>query len=484
MSTKSYSSKTKTIESIKLQNWNQKTYATYIHDFLGEIEFNFFKEINDVFEELSALDIETYTVDNTLGIEEVQLEAVAGVTAVATTTKQVTVKKDQINIVDVLVKTDIIGLKSQLEEYVKEKSSEGYSGYHIQELKKDFYEDQVVTLFDHDKYANGVLEGFSTVLNYIPIIGGVKNIVEANIGYTLDGEKLSADEKSMLITMGGLTIVIDVVTLGIGSIGKTGVKAVVEVFIKDAVVSVAIGWTSEYASEKLREMGLTPEEIFLVHLAVMVVATAASVGVKESENLDDLVKQTGLTTDQLDDIMKHTGLNADELADALKKGDLLDIIQGRNIDFSKVSTNGYDNAVSSGLKPSNSPTLDTWTKKGGTIEVNADGSIWKYTDIDGNVVYYRDGFPDFYPYKHPEVNPVTIEVTKPKNNDADFKAANEAAGLGANSTPPVDDMSKPPDGYTWHHMEDGKTMILVESDIHKQFTHIGGQSIVNGKGSK
>ncbi|MDN8588362.1 hypothetical protein B2I21_27205 [Chryseobacterium mucoviscidosis] len=44
--------------------------------------------------------------------------------------------------------------------------------------------------------------------------------------------------------------------------------------------------------------------------------------------------------------------------------------------------------------------------------------------------------------------------------------------------------NKPPDGYTWHHHEDGKTMILVNEDIHREFRHIGGQSTVNGKNKK
>ncbi|MEG2684603.1 MAG: HNH endonuclease, partial [Erysipelotrichaceae bacterium] len=200
--------------------------------------------------------------------------------------------------------------------------------------------------------------------------------------------------------------------------------------------------------------------------------------------IDDLIKQTGLTSNQLDDIMKYTVKNADELLGSLKKGDLLDIIQGRNIDFIKVDISKYDEFVSKGLKPSNSPKIEKWLEKGGAIEVNSDGSLWKYTDKYKNAVYYRDDFPDFYSYKHPNVNPVSIEIARPKNNPADFKAANEAAGLGPNSNPPVFDMRNPPKGYTWHHMEDGKTMILVEENIHDTFRHKGGQSLINGKGVK
>ncbi|MFJ7929004.1 HNH endonuclease [Peribacillus sp. NPDC096448] len=40
---------------------------------------------------------------------------------------------------------------------------------------------------------------------------------------------------------------------------------------------------------------------------------------------------------------------------------------------------------------------------------------------------------------------------------------------------------KPPEGYTWHHQKDGKTKMLVDEDIHREFRHISGQSKVNGK---
>ncbi|MCI1694295.1 HNH endonuclease [Aneurinibacillus aneurinilyticus] len=35
-----------------------------------------------------------------------------------------------------------------------------------------------------------------------------------------------------------------------------------------------------------------------------------------------------------------------------------------------------------------------------------------------------------------------------------------------------------------HHHQDGKTMILVDEKVHAEFTHSGGISNVNGKGSK
>ncbi len=35
-----------------------------------------------------------------------------------------------------------------------------------------------------------------------------------------------------------------------------------------------------------------------------------------------------------------------------------------------------------------------------------------------------------------------------------------------------------PDGYTWHHLEDGEGMLLVETKIHSRFHHSGGASVL------
>lgn len=55
------------------------------------------------------------------------------------------------------------------------------------------------------------------------------------------------------------------------------------------------------------------------------------------------------------------------------------------------------------------------------------------------------------------------------DNPTDFRAANEAIGRNG---------SKAPTGYTWHHIEDGEHMLLVRTDVHSNFPHTGGASIV------
>ncbi len=131
-------------------------------------------------------------------------------------------------------------------------------------------------------------------------------------------------------------------------------------------------------------------------------------------------------------------------------------------------------------KPSYSPVPDKWMKKGGTVKVDEDGT-WVYTNKKGQTVRYPDGYPDFTEYAHPTVKQVEIEIASPTNRPSDYKNANIEAGLNKNSDPSVPALDKPPVGYIWHHHQDGKTMILVDKDIHREFTHAGGVSTVNGK---
>ena len=134
-------------------------------------------------------------------------------------------------------------------------------------------------------------------------------------------------------------------------------------------------------------------------------------------------------------------------------------------------------------KPMNSPIPEKWYKKGGSISIEYNGT-WTYTNKSGVSVRYPDGYPDFTSFMHPNVKPVKIEVHSPKNNPKDFKNANIEAKLSKDTDPPIFDIRRPPLGYTWHHHQDGETMLLIVKDIHDEFKHIGGQSKINGKNSK
>lgn len=57
------------------------------------------------------------------------------------------------------------------------------------------------------------------------------------------------------------------------------------------------------------------------------------------------------------------------------------------------------------------------------------------------------------------------------NYAKDAGMANRAAGLEAT-----------PEGYVWHHVEDGRTMQLVPQDIHGAARHTGGSAVIRNGG--
>ena len=111
------------------------------------------------------------------------------------------------------------------------------------------------------------------------------------------------------------------------------------------------------------------------------------------------------------------------------------------------------------------PNKKKWKEKGGTVEEHADGST-TFTRKDGqSVTYDKEGFADFSKYSEAEVK---IEGLTGKYG-IDEKMANKAVGL-----------DKTPEGYVWHHVEDGKTLQLLSKDIHGSFPHTGGSAVIRG----
>lgn len=69
--------------------------------------------------------------------------------------------------------------------------------------------------------------------------------------------------------------------------------------------------------------------------------------------------------------------------------------------------------------------------------------------------------------------PVGVDAGKCLRGDCyyDFKLANKAAGFGDSAT-------ATPKGWTWHHNEDGMTMELIPTDIHRAIGHDGGEKVI------
>jgi len=81
------------------------------------------------------------------------------------------------------------------------------------------------------------------------------------------------------------------------------------------------------------------------------------------------------------------------------------------------------------------------------------------------VRFTNDGFPNFGPYAtHTARFPNGFRGTP-----ADFAAANRQAGL-----------ARTPDGFTWHHHQDGRTLQLVPRDLHEAIRHAGGVALMGG----
>ena len=84
----------------------------------------------------------------------------------------------------------------------------------------------------------------------------------------------------------------------------------------------------------------------------------------------------------------------------------------------------------------------------------------KYGDIYMN----EAGYPIFdeYAIARVEFNDLTGDTA------ADIRKAN-MFHHGSYETPP---------GYTWHHVEDGRTMILIPTDLHEAYRHSGGATLI------
>lgn len=113
--------------------------------------------------------------------------------------------------------------------------------------------------------------------------------------------------------------------------------------------------------------------------------------------------------------------------------------------------------------------------------VNDDGSVtYTLKTEDGKLVNvtYKNGYPDFSPYKYDgDLGESEVKIDMTGNNNADFKQANQQAGFGAGA-------NDHPDGYTWHHNEDGTTMQLIQSDVHDAAPHTGGAASARAKGGQ
>ncbi|MBU0632393.1 HNH endonuclease, partial [bacterium] len=83
------------------------------------------------------------------------------------------------------------------------------------------------------------------------------------------------------------------------------------------------------------------------------------------------------------------------------------------------------------------------------------------------VQFNKQGFPDFSPYSKAEVNINGLTGNYVK----DAAIANKVVGLKST-----------PEGYVWHHVENGNSMQLIPRDIHNVVRHTGGSAVIRNGG--
>lgn len=83
------------------------------------------------------------------------------------------------------------------------------------------------------------------------------------------------------------------------------------------------------------------------------------------------------------------------------------------------------------------------------------------------VAYSASGFPDFSPYA---VSTVVVEGMTGVYR-VDSRLANQLVGL-----------TQTPQGFVWHHVEDGMTMQLIPKDVHVEAPHTGGAAVIRNGG--
>lgn len=381
MSRNSYTSRRTKIQQCDKKNSILHNYSKSIHGIVADKDFQFFKELNKAYEELSLLDIKEYTTKNTLNITEkktIPISYYSGSMAYqsGTATSYATrdVLKGNINIYDIQMKCDMFRIEEQLKAYL-DTSGEKLSDKEIKEAKENFYKGILNTSFEHEIYADDFFKGLSTTLDFIPVVGGVKNVIEGCTGYTMTGEKLRDSERATYAVLGTLSTALDFATFGTASgliqggkyvgkeVAKASIKQATKVAIQQTTGSIVMGWTSQFASEKLRDMGLSSEEIFAIHILV----GASTVGISK------------LTKDKVIDSKTFT--NWDEMKNA-NKGTVTKLVN----DY---KPNGTTHPRKWLATEGTSLTIDTVKRPFGSTY-----QVWNYTDSTGVVTSGIKGIND------------------------------------------------------------------------------------------
>lgn len=182
---------------------------------------------------------------------------------------------------------------------------------------------------------------------------------------------------------------------------------------------------------------------------------SSDMGGENSQEHDQSTDMQGIdNTGQQSTTSEGGDEDSDDQNDGNAETDLESELEPGESEEEEEEVEGEEEETGEERKPYNSEYANsTYTFEEGT-ELQA-----KYPE---GVQFDAEGYPDFSSYAT-EI----VEIDMKGNHTTDYQQANEAAGL-----------DRTPEGFTWHHHQDGKTMLLVPSDIHSAVRHTGGVSTI------
>ena len=178
----------------------------------------------------------------------------------------------------------------------------------------------------------------------------------------------------------------------------------------------------------------------------------------------EVVRNT--TEDSVEDVGKSAAEDAGKVVESGSSSNKFS-----NWDDMKDAYKGKVTKFLKGNKPKGSPIPKNWFEKGGTLEIETldDGSqIWKYTSAKGDTVPYINQqvkFPKQYMFPDEDIAEFSIGKFT-GDRELDKKAALEFLRS--------EGYDEIPDGYVLHHDYENGKMQLIEEEIHRIFTHYGG----------
>lgn len=117
----------------------------------------------------------------------------------------------------------------------------------------------------------------------------------------------------------------------------------------------------------------------------------------------------------------------------------------------------------------------------GRMPINSDyaGKIFRAEDLSPALKLKYPNFAKDYPHGVPFNGQGYPEFSRYALKKVEIKASGIRwrDDLLANKTA---NLKTKPDGYTWHHHEDGKNMYLIPTDLHDAIKHSGGVSKLKG----